>query len=668
MSTNLNPAQVLELITAVFCGNRVETKADVYQFSNDFMPDVVLADEESYLQLKQFEFDIKYDFLLPFTRMIVDIVGINATMRDRDTLIDNYYLHLKNIVKNPSSRLRIIKENGEIVSLVLGSFLPTTRSKTSYDSWGIPEEADSYTMLNLVGAASTYVLSRDKNDDGLIVVSKSYLRVGPLELCGEKFNLLLNTKNQALFTADSSTQSVKKLLDVLVACQAERPQFISLFERFDQPCDKGTRYVAARNKKSYLVLADLAEFANVAGYVKIPITSDDESLGRKVVPLRNDSETELLYKDISLVDKAKLVKSDRYALVGECGPLFIIEKTSKNREIRKKTENTKTFRSDLCSSLLYQFTDLVLGDELDAQNLKPHHRYFPINLDAATEFIQYGWKSSGAPQTIIDAGPAVISNWMLGHLDAALSLIEPHFKQTLLNRAESVFKANNREKFISNLSDYMPTQYCSSRTKYGDTHKYCLSLLDSNNSHLVSFNDKATASLDFKYILSIYNLPERHHGRRYGNGSIELNRASQLHSFYLDNFIPQQAVDEALDKLSDSQLSNSWSAHNKAMSFYHIPDSDILIEEVVSLSNESIRLIKSMAAVKTYSELHSWWTFARQHLETTTLPSLRSKIQDQEPVYINYVDLNFKAFVKYMDWALETLEKAETTFLKLEDN
>jgi hypothetical protein len=668
LSTALTPSQVLELIAAVFSGSPIATKEPVYQFSNEFIPETI-ADEEIYLQVKKFEFDLKFDFIFNLTRVMTDLVGA-VTMKDRDGFVENYYNQFKNIVANPQSRIRVIKSGESIVSLILGTYLPMTLSQTSYNAWGIPKEAPTYIELDLANQPQTYECAREKDDSGLIVISKQYMRAGPLELCSDSYNLLINTRNQNMFTADNTTQATRKLLDIVLMCQAEIIPVAQLFGRVDQPCEKSGRYVSSGQKNSYLVLVDLATFTTgIDGYVKVPVTNAEDSFGRTIAPLRYDSKAELLYKDVSLVDKAKLTKSDRYAIVAECGPLFVIEKTSKHREIRKKTENTKTFRADLCNSLLYQFCNLILGDELEAVNLKPHHKYLPIIKEAHGGFVGQGWDHI-VPTPIKLAGDSAIKSWWLGQLDAAHVISEPLFKTTVALQAETYFKTNNRTDFFTSSCNYLPQQMTQRGipNSYYDIHRHTTHLLSLYDNKLLSFNDRATVSMQFKQILSIYDLPEDNRSSRcsrnqWSQGTIHLDRAEQLHMFYLDNFIPQKETEDKLMAIKDTSLGKSWRSSLPELNLRDVPESDILIEEALSLSMESVQFVKSMATITTYSGLKTWWTFAKQHLETVTVPSLLTKYAHLGITYTTLLELNIKSFLRYTDWMLDALEVAETKYL-----
>ena len=134
MSPAIAPKQLLELITSVFNGKSVENVNGFYTFSDEFFPDTQITDESTYLQLKQFEFDVKYDFLFNMTKTISDLVGDFSTLSDRDSLIDNFYGQFKDIVKNPKTGLTVLRYGTKIVSLVIGSYLPLTNGLTTYDT------------------------------------------------------------------------------------------------------------------------------------------------------------------------------------------------------------------------------------------------------------------------------------------------------------------------------------------------------------------------------------------------------------------------------------------------------------------------------------------------------------------------------------------------------
>ena len=268
------------------------------------------------------------------------------------------------------------------------------------------------------------------------------------------------------------------------------------------------------------------------------------------------------------------------------------------------------------------------------------------------------------------AGVNAIKSWWLGQLDAAHVISEPLFKATVMANAEVFFKKNERTNFFSSLCNYFPQQMMQRGVpnSYYNLHRHTTFLLSLSDSKLLSFNDKSTVSMRFKQILSVYDLPEDNRSSRRRNrwgqqGSINIDRAEQLHMFYLDNFIPQKETEDTLMAIKDSSLSKSWKSSINELNLREVPESDILIEEALSLSMESVQFVKSMATITTYSGLKTWWTFAKQHLETVTVPSLLAKYAHMGVPYTTLLELNIKSFLRYTDWMLDALEVAETKFI-----
>ena len=665
MSPAIAPKQLLELITSVFNGKSVENVNGFYTFSDEFFPDTQITDESTYLQLKQFEFDVKYDFLFNMTKTISDLVGDFSTLSDRDSLIDNFYGQFKDIVKNPKTGLTVLRYGTKIVSLVIGSYLPLTNGLTTYDTWAIPEEAQAFTTLELdpdYPNVTQGAVTSQQTDGGLIVISEKYLRVGPLELCGDRFNLLINTKNKKLFATNETSNYSQRLHDVITLCQTVRPNITQLADRVDQPSEESGGWYSSRNKLSHLVVVDEAAFANLSGYVKIQITTDENSFGRVVETLRQDTTTEWLFKSTALINKKKATKSDRYAVAAETsdGLLFVMEKTSKHREIRKKTENTRTFRSDLVESLLNQVCNLILGDELNSINLLPYHSYSPFTKDNLQDFDYYFKNSCGAPASVITGGETAIKQWVATKLDNTLSAIEPGFKANLLNKAEECFRQGSRWPFFTNILRFDPNfSKLPSGMVDPDFYRTCCRIHEKLDSKILSFNDKSTVSLGLRQLFRIYEPNLTRYSRQV---NMQFDRLDQITGFYLDNFIPQTDVESALNGLT-KQL--NWTPGRKnSFNTYYIPESDILIEEVISISSEAVSLIKSMASIKTYSELKTWWEFAKMHLLMKTNPSLQSKLPGAYPEMLT---LNLRVFIKHVDWAMQVLESAEASFQTSEE-
>lgn len=652
---SISPEKLLQLISETFVGDCLtELTTGEYSFSSGFSIDKNITDESIYRDIIDFNYNIKYTFFYQLVDRLSKASNSFNTIRVRDNLINTFFDKLSSIYTDAASNCKLFVKDNQVISIILGRTLPMNAGY-DYERAGIPECSENFEMSEgqICFGQGQWKGSSDPKD--VIVISRDYFRINALEYCSGNLNLLVHPEYEPFFFDDLNSQYGQKLESYISACHypEDNYNYNYLLSRIDSPrrADKNSWYT--KRSKDIRVFTDSTKLKAVKGYIKLPIKHSEDSMQAKFEAAKA-SGAEILYKEISLLDKEKLIKYDKYEIICEIGPIFISCKTSKCLDIIKKTENTKTFRFDILKNLVGPVADWILGDELNYKNLNNQPFLYVIrNLNStfvnditseATGLLGVSWRTNPT-----DALTAVRNK-----LVERILLDEKQFKDTLRQHVKTVFSNNSRAQFLGLVPDLAYKGYSSHPGWY---IKECVNdSFGRRNRRFSPYSFKDTVlTIDFIELLSsLYTSTDYRYRSVLG-----ITKQSQLMDYYHDNFIPQPDIENSISSISDDRCSSGLFKH-------YFPKGTILPAECITLSTEAVEILKATGSIRTYSELNTWFTFAKSYLSNNTFPSLLAKIDSDHTDIISVMHTlcKFTCFLQYTEWALTVLEEEELVLLQ----
>lgn len=658
LTTNISitPEQLLQLISETFIGTCItDLTTGEYSFSDSFSIDKNIADEALYLSNIDFNYKVKYTFFYNIVNKFSKASNSFNTIRVRDNLINTLFEKLSHIYSDTDSNCKLFVKDNQIISIILGRTLPSN-SGFDYERAGIPEESENFELSEgqMYFGIGCWKESYEPKD--VIVISKDYFRINSIEYCNGNLNFLVHPEYEPYFFNEENSQNGQSLNAVISA--AYRPEeYTLLFSRFDSPRKLTKNSWYSKRSKDIYIFVDETELKEIKGYIKIPINHNDTALQAKLDEAKT-SGADILYKEVSVIDKSKLIKHDKYAIVGNIGPIFISCKTNKWLEIAKKTENTRTFRADILDSLLGPIADWILGDELNYKNLNNQPFLFvstnigtsilnDISSDIVTAFgVDWRTNKTISQESIV----ASIRN----KITERIFNDEQKFKELVRSYAKTMFSTNSRANFFGLCSDWAYQGYnCQPGHVY--TRDCVVQAFHRNNARYSPYSFKDTVlTIDFSNLLMSLYVKRTN---RYSN-ELGIIEQRQLMDYYHDNFIPQPSIEEAINKIKDDHCIGG-------LSSYYFPRGLILPAECISLTTDAVEILKATGSIRTYSELNTWFTFAKNYLSTVTFPSLIVKTAEHtsDVTVIAHTMSKFTSFLQYMDWALMVLEEQELELL-----